>query len=197
LNGLRGRRAPMIKKKNYGTEIESQFRISSYHRFCANCSSYLSRQFEIAPSLDHSSDIEIEEIGIENGLNDTSDDGDRIEECLRVVAIDPVENIQRTIGAEGEKIMSSYRLRRACLGQQEELRQNRDRFEIDTERPQNLHDRKFVIDDQSEDRRWQQEEFDTESVVIAIICSSELEEHEIQSAERRGQKEDLHSRVVE
>jgi len=46
--------------------------------------------------------VEIEEIAIQNGLNDTGDDSDDIVESLEVVSVDPVEDVESSVRSEGE-----------------------------------------------------------------------------------------------
>lgn len=43
---------------------------------------------------------------------------------------------------------------------------------------------------------WHHQEFHAESVMIRIICSLELDEHEVHSEEGRSNEENLHSSVV-
>lgn len=45
------------------------------------------------------SDVEIEEVAVENGLDDAGDNGDDVEAVLVVIAVDPVEDIEAAVGA--------------------------------------------------------------------------------------------------
>ena len=47
-------------------------------------------------------DVEVEEITIENRLNNSSNDGNPIDETFGVVTIDPVENVEKSIDSQGK-----------------------------------------------------------------------------------------------
>ena len=49
-------------------------------------------------------DVEIEEVAVEDGLHTSGHDGDQIKEALRVVAVDPVEDVQSPVQAHCKKI---------------------------------------------------------------------------------------------
>lgn len=49
---------------------------------------------------------------------------------------------------------------------------------------QYLHNRKFVIDEQSQKSTRNHQEFDTKCIMISIISCSEFDPHQIQSTER-------------
>ena len=95
------------------------------------------------------SDIEIEEVAVEHRLDTASNDGDQVEEALRVVAVDPVENVQRPVAAECKQVVTGDRFCLACLTDHEQLWQDRHRLQVDRECPQDLrhnkdlHFRKF------------------------------------------------------
>jgi hypothetical protein len=86
-----------------------------------------------------SCDVQIEEVSVEDSLNDAGDDGDGVEELLDVVAVDPVEDVQRAVRAEREQVVSRDRLRLTSLRQHEQLRHYRHRLQVDTECPQDLN----------------------------------------------------------
>lgn len=58
--------------------------------------------------------------------------------AFRVVAVDPVEDVQPTVDSEREEIMTGDVFRLASLGDHEELRQDGTGFEVDGKRPRNL-----------------------------------------------------------
>ena len=53
------------------------------------------------------SDVEIEEIGVQDGLNDSSHNSNRVEERFGVVAEDPVQDVESTVGSESKQVMGS------------------------------------------------------------------------------------------
>lgn len=55
----------------------------------------LDGQLELAALLDDARDVEVEEVGVEHRLHDARDDDDRVEEGLRVVAVAPVQDVER------------------------------------------------------------------------------------------------------
>lgn len=69
--------------------------------------------------------------------------------ALRVVAEDPVEEVQASVRAQGKQVMTGDALGFACLRDQKQLGQYSHRLEIDTERPQHLQDREVMVDQQS------------------------------------------------
>ena len=100
-----------------------------------------------------SSDVQIEEVSVEHSLDDAGDDSDGIEELLDVVAVHPVEDVQRAVGAEGEQVVRRDSLRLASLGQHEQLWHDRYRLQVNAECPQHLniplvslHSNQSVID---------------------------------------------------
>ena len=46
--------------------------------------------------------VKIEEVTVENGLHDSRDDGNPVDEVLRVVTIDPIQNVEESINAQCE-----------------------------------------------------------------------------------------------
>ena len=53
----------------------------------------------------HFSYIQIEEVTVEDGLNNTSNDGNDIIELFEIVSVDPVENIKSSVCSQGKKIV--------------------------------------------------------------------------------------------
>jgi len=82
--------------------------------------------------------VKVEEITVENGLNAAGNDGNRVEESLGVVAVDPVEYVEGTVAAECEQIMARDRLCLAGLRDHEQLWQYGNRLQVDGKCPQYL-----------------------------------------------------------
>lgn len=143
----------------------------------------LGGHFEVSSGLDHSSDVEIEEVGVENSLDDSGDNGDHIKEVLVVVTVDPVDDVKSTISSEGEEIMGSDCLGVSSLGEHEELRHNSYGLEIDGECPHDLHESEFVIDEKSKKSTRNYENLHAEHVVVSVVGCLELMPHEIDNSE--------------
>lgn len=75
--------------------------------------------------------IDPEEVRVQDGLDDSGDDGDGICVLFRKVPVNPIRNIQRAIRAEGEEIVSSNCLGFACSLQHEKLWQDCDGLKPD------------------------------------------------------------------
>lgn len=90
--------------------------------------------------------VNVEEIGVQNGLDDTRNDGDWVVEprYLEEISVDPIGNVQCPIGAECEQVMGCDCLRFASSLEHEELGQDGNRFEPDGERPKDLIRQQFV-----------------------------------------------------
>lgn len=63
-------------------------------------------------SLENFGDIEIEEVAVEDGLDTPSNDSNDVIESLAIVSVDPVENVEATIGTESKQIVTGDAL---CL----------------------------------------------------------------------------------
>jgi len=114
-----------------------------------------------------------------------------------VVAVDPVEDVESAVGAEGEEVVRSDGLSLSGLGHHEQLGEDRYTLEIDGEGPEDLHDTKLMVEDQGEDGDGCEEELDTESIVVAIIGRFELYEHQVDCPSSAGNEKDLHRGVVD
>ncbi|KAF2980327.1 hypothetical protein EK904_008264 [Melospiza melodia maxima] len=70
------------------------------------------------------SDVEIEEVAVEDGLYHPGDNSDLVVEILCVVAPDPVGNVEGTVEAQEEKVVCRDGLCFPCLADHEELRKD-------------------------------------------------------------------------
>ena len=120
-------------------------------------------------SLENLSDVKIEEVAVENGLNAAGDDSDDVIEALEVVAVDPVEDVEAAVGAKGEQVVAGDRLGLPGLGDHEQLGQDGDTLQVDGEGPQDLHHAELVVHDKTEEDAGAKEELNTECVVVAVI----------------------------
>jgi len=58
-------------------------------------------------ALDNLCDVEIEEVTVENGLDDSSHNGDRVDVALIVISVDPVQNVKCSVRSLGKQIVRS------------------------------------------------------------------------------------------
>ena len=84
------------------------------------------------------SNVEVEKVTIEGCLHAASHDGYQVVKPFSVVAIDPINNVECSVAAEGKEIVRGDGFRLPCLGNHVELRHDGHRFQIYGERPQNL-----------------------------------------------------------
>lgn len=147
--------------------------------------------------MDNTSDVEVEEVGVENGLNDSGNNGDWVEEALGVVSINPVEDVEESVRSEGKEIVSGDSFSVSSSRKHEELGHDGDGFQVDRECPHNLHKHEFVVDDQSENDTWDNKEFDAEGIVVSIVGCLELHPHQVDSSDGSSEEENLHDGVVQ
>ena len=83
-------------------------------------------------------DVEIEEVAIEHGLDATGHHGNQVKEALRIVAVDPVEDVKGSVDAQGKQVVAGDGLCLSSLADHEQLRKNGHWFQVDGEGPQDL-----------------------------------------------------------
>jgi len=124
-------------------------------------------------------------------------DGDYVVESFGVVSVDPVDDVEGPVGAQGKQVVRGDGLCLAGLGDHEELGEDGHGLQVDGQGPQNLHHRELVVQEERQQHARTQQELDPEGVVVVIIGCLELEEHEIDGPDGGGQEEDFHHRVVD
>jgi len=72
--------------------------------------------------------VDVEEIGVQNGLNKTCDDRDGLKVALCGIAIDPVGNVQGSVSTQGKEVVGGDGLCLACSLQHEQLGKNGNSF---------------------------------------------------------------------
>lgn len=82
--------------------------------------------------------IQVEEVTVQDSLDHPSNDSYEVEEALEVVAPDPVDQIQGTVQAQEEKVVSGDGFRLSGLADHKELREDGHRLQVDGEGPQDL-----------------------------------------------------------
>ena len=70
------------------------------------------------------SDIQVEEVTVKSCLDTSSNNGDKVIEPFIVVSVDPVNDVQSSVGTQGKQIMAGDCLCLASLGDHEQLRQD-------------------------------------------------------------------------
>lgn len=161
--------------------------------------------------------VQVEEVTIEDRLNGTGKDNDQVVVALNEVAIQPVQQVQSPITAQRKQIVAGDALGFARLRDEEQLRQNRHRLQVNRECPQNLwngklktvnrhtiigriqfylHHTEIVIDQQCQNDAGYQQKLDAEGIVIVVVRSPELQVDEIDGGATARQEHHLHHRVV-
>lgn len=68
--------------------------------------------------------IQVEEITVQYGLHNPSYNCNQVKEALEVVSVDPVQEVQGPVGAEGKQVVAGDGLGLARLTDHEQLRKN-------------------------------------------------------------------------
>lgn len=90
--------------------------------------------------------VDIEEVTVEDSLEQTRDPSDPVSVALGDVAVDPVEEVEASVGAECKQVVGGDGLCLACALQHEQLGQNRNGLEPNRKRPKYLsHMSKRII----------------------------------------------------
>jgi hypothetical protein len=82
--------------------------------------------------------VDPREIDVEGGLHDTEDDRNRVEPLLGGAPDDPVEDVEEPVAAQRQEVETVNDRGDVRLSQEQELRQDADRFEDDGESPAEL-----------------------------------------------------------
>lgn len=97
-------------------------------------------------SFEHFGNVQVEEVTVQDGLDDTSHNGNHVKESLEVETPDPVEEIKGTVHAQEEQIVGGDSLSLSSLANHEELGQDSHRLQVDGESPQDFQRRKVMVD---------------------------------------------------
>ena len=108
-----------------------------------------------------------------------------------MVAIDPVQDVERAIGAQCKQVVAGDRLRLACLGHHEELGKDGDGLEVDGEGPEDFHRGERLVEDQGKDGHGAEEELNSKAVMVAVISGSELHVHQVDGSCGRNNEKHL------
>lgn len=146
--------------------------------------------------MDDTSDIKVEKVGVEDGLHDSGNNSNGVEEAFGVVSVDPVENVEESVRSESEEVVSSDGFGISRAREHEELGHDGDGFQIDGEGPHHLHEHELVVDDECENQARDHQKFDAESVVVTIVCCLEFHPHEVDGSNGSSKKENFHDSIV-
>lgn len=69
-------------------------------------------------------DVQVKEVAIQYGLDNTGHDGNQVEESLKVITVDPVDKVKGTVGTQGEQVVTCDGLCLSCLADHKELWQD-------------------------------------------------------------------------
>ena len=68
--------------------------------------------------------VQVEEVAVEDCLHTAGNDSDQVEEAFKVVAVDPVNDVESTVGAQREQIVAGDGFGLAGLANHEQLWQD-------------------------------------------------------------------------
>jgi len=105
--------------------------------FIALGSTELGWQSQLLP-FPNPCDVQIKEVAVENSLNTSSYNSNQVKESLKVVAVDPVEDVQTTVAAQCKQIVAGNSLSLSSLAYHEQLRQDCNRLQVNRKGPKNL-----------------------------------------------------------
>jgi len=155
----------------------------------------LSRKLKFL-SLENLGDVEVEEVAVEDSLDAAGNDGNDVVESFKVVSVDPVEDVESAIDSKGEEIVGGDGFGFPGLLDHEQLGQDGHRLQVDGKCPEDFHQGEFVVQEQRQDDTGQDQELNSEGIMVGVIGGLELEVHEVAGADGRGKEEHLHGRVV-
>lgn len=148
-------------------------------------------------ALQHLGNVEVEEIAVQDRLDGSGKDRNQIVVSLGVVPVDPVEQIQGTVGTQREQVMTGNTFRFARFADEEQLRQDGHGLQVDRECPQHFQRCEAGIDQQGQHKARQQQELDAERIVIVVIGGLKFDIHQVEGGERGSDEDQLHQRVVQ
>jgi len=147
-------------------------------------------------SLQHLGDVEVEEVNVEHGLYNASQDSNGVEESLVVVSVHPVENVKSAVRTKHEQVVACNSLGFSSLRHHEQLRKDCSCFQIDGERPEDLSCSEGMVEDEAENNTRSQQEFNSERIVVTVVRWFELHKDEVAGPNSTGDVDYLHDSVI-
>ena len=108
----------------------------------------LSWQYNVFSSH-NSGYIQIEEVEVQYSLKNTSNNSNDVIESFKVIAVDPVEDVQGTVRSKSKQVMGGYAFSFSCFRYHEQLRKNGNTLKIDREGPEHFHYSKLMVENKS------------------------------------------------
>jgi len=141
--------------------------------------------------------IVVEEIGIQHGLHDAGSPRDPITLALNEPTVDPIQNVEESIPAQGEQVVARQRFSASSPLQQEQLGQYRCGLEPLAERPQAFdHIKPVTVEEQRHNGTRHDQVPYAESVVLGVIRRFEAISHQKYNVVGGEEEEKLHQCVV-
>lgn len=148
-------------------------------------------------SLENFCNIQIEEVTVQHGLDHTSNNSYEVKKSLKVVAPNPVDQVQGTVQTQEKKIVSSDGLCFPSFADHKKLRENSNRLKIDGEGPQYLQWREVMIDKKGEPTNRNYQKLHPEGVMVSIIGGLELHVDQVHGGVRASDVDELHRCVIQ
>lgn len=143
--------------------------------------------------------VDIEEVAVEDGLNDTGDDGDPLGLVVGLggVSVDPVGDVEETVDAQGKQVVGRDGFSLAGSLQHEELRENGDGLQPDGEGPEDFADSILLGEQDGENGGSTEEVVDLEGIDVGIGGGLVSVGHEVDDVALGANEHDLEEEVVE
>lgn len=116
---------------------------------------------------------------------------------LSKVSVDPVGDVEGTVGAEREEVVGGDGLGLARSLQHEKLGENRNRFEPDGKGPKNLGGDVFVGKDDGKSGRSGEEVLDLEGINVGVVGRLVGVGHEVDDVSLGTEEENFEKEVVQ
>jgi len=113
-------------------------------------------------ALQHFGNVKIEEITVQDRLNNSSKDRNEVVVRFVGVAVDPVKDVECSISPQRKQVMARDCFSFTGFRYHEQLWKDCKGLKIDTPGPKHFHERKFVVDNKSQQGHRDKEEFNSE-----------------------------------
>lgn len=145
--------------------------------------------------LEHLVVVDVEEVGVDEGLEHTGGDADDVQALLGEVSVDPVGDVEGSVQAQGKDVVDGEQVALALALEHKELREDGHRLQPQREAPRDLDHRELVVEHKRRHEARRHQVPDLEVVHVLRDFSRVLLDDE-DGVERRPEEEQLHERVV-
>lgn len=146
-------------------------------------------------------DVLIQEVAVQEGLDDARDERHPDEVAVENVSVDPREDVEESVRAEGEEVVRRQRVVAVGVLEQEDLGQHGDGLEVLAKGPQDGAHlvQRLTVEEEGEDRAGDDEVAQAECVVVLVVRGLPWVDvvHEVADVDGRRDEEELHEGVVE